>query len=269
MSDHTYEVMMNWMWAAIILTVGIVAMMIVCAIVRAAMKKANAEPLLISFVVVLIRVIMIAVAIIAALEKVGLKSSSLVTVLGVAGAAVALAVKDSLANIAGGVMIIVTHQFKKDDYIEVAGYGGYVQMTDLLMTTLRQYDNTIVSIPNTLLSSSVVLNHDSKGSRRVNVRVTVDIDEDLTKVKQILMDVAKNSPVLLESPAPAAHVDHAGEGIAAIDLFCWCRHDEYWEAYYYMNEHVAEALKEAGIESRGKTQQIRVIDMDGEEGGEE
>lgn len=260
MSEQTTHVMMNWLWAFVTLGVCLIAMVIIVGIVRRAMKRTGMDPLLISFVVIALRVACIAVAVIAALEKVGVNPSSFITVLGVSGAAIALAVKDSLANIAGGVMIIVTHQFKKDDYIEVSGYGGYVQQTDLLMTTLKTYDNKIISIPNSVLSSSVVTNYDAKDMRRITLRVSVDINEDIAKVKDLVLAVAEKSPMVLDQPAPAAHVDRTGEGVCEIDLFVWCRTDEYWAAYYDMNEHVGAALNEAGIVMRSASSEIHIVD---------
>ena len=252
------QLLMSWVWAIVIMVVGVIVMQIVVTIIRHAMNKAGADQLLISFTVVCIRVVIIALALIAALEKVGVNPSSFVTVLGVSGAAVALAVKDSLANIAGGIMIILTHQFKADDYIEIGGYGGYVQKTDLIMTTLRTYDNDIVSIPNSIVNSSIVKNHDANEKRRITVHASVDIKEDIEKAKAVLLETAKRSPYIIDSPAPAAEVVKSGGGVCEIDLMVWCRREEYWDAYYAMNEAAVPALMKAGIKTRSKTTDITI-----------
>ncbi len=253
MSDATHQLLMNWLWAAVIVVCGLIVMTIVCAIVRRMMKKASADPLLISFTIVCLRVVLIAIALIAGLEKVGVNPSSFVTVLGVSGAAVALAVKDSLANIAGGIMIILNHQFRMGDYVEVAGYGGYVEKTDLLMTSLRTYNNDIISIPNNLMASSIVTNHDANEKRRFVVKVAVDINEDIAKIKGMLLGIAEKDPHVLSSPAAAAEVSKTGDGICEIDLMVWCRREEYWGAYYAVNEAVSSALTEAGIRTQQTT----------------
>ncbi|MBQ3925212.1 MAG: mechanosensitive ion channel family protein [Firmicutes bacterium] len=261
MSDKNIQILMNWAWAILIFLIGIVVMQIIIVIVRRAMNKAGADPLLVSFATVCIRVVVIAIALIAALEKVGVNPSSFVTVLGVSGAAVALAVKDSLANIAGGIMIILTHQFKADDYVEIGGYGGYVQKTDLIMTTLRTYDNDIVSIPNSIVNSSIVKNHDANEKRRIVVHASVDIKEDIAKSKAVLIETAKKDPYIIDSPAPAAEVIRTGGGVCEIDLMVWCRREEYWPAYYAINEAAIPALQAAGIKTRSKTQDITIASV--------
>ena len=252
--------LMNWILAAVIMAVCLIIMFIVCGIVKRTMLKSGADGLLVQFVIVVLRVLFITVGLIAALEKVGVNPSSFITVLGVAGAAIALSIKDSLANVAGGILIIVTHKFKKDDFIEVAGVSGLVQKTDLLMTTLRTYDNREISIPNSLLSSSVITNYEAQDIRRITVTVMVDVNEDLKKAKEVLQEEALKSALILEQPAPAAHVDHTQGGAASIDLFVWCRTDEYWDAYYYMNENASKALREAGIKTHGPVKQVHVTE---------
>ncbi len=250
MFDPGEHLMMDWIWAAVIIGVGILVTMIVTGIIKKAMEKSGAEALFVSFVLVVIRVICIATVVLAGLHKIGVNTSGFVTILGIGSEAVALAVKDTLANIAGGIMIIVTRQFRKDDYIEVGSYGGYVQNTDLFVTTLKTYSNEVISIPNSLLSSSVVVNHDANNTRRQAVTLKVGIGEDIEKVREVLLNVAEASPYALSSPAPLVEVTEVSDGAVSVDFVFWCRSNEYWDAKYFMHETAGTALKEADIDLR-------------------
>ena len=258
MTEKTKELLMEWAWAGVTLVVGVILTLMIAAIVRRALKKTKLEPLLQNFITSTVKVICYIVVIILALEKVGVNPSSFLTVMGVTGAAVALAVKDTLANIAGGLMIIASRPFKQGDYINVDGNGGYVERINILRTALKTYDNKEIEIPNSIINSSILTNYTSRDIRRVDVDISVEMGSDLRKVESILMEVAKAAPMVIDEPEPFFGVRSVSDGEVAIDFFVWCRTEEYWDTYYYVNETTQMALTEAGIEVKPRMMEVKL-----------
>ena len=159
MSDKQQELLMEWAWAALTLVVGIIITIIIVKLTRKALKKTRLEPILQSFIVSATRVLCLIMVAIITLEKVGVNPSSFITVMGVTGAAVALAVKDTLSNIAGGLMIIATHPFRQGDLVEIDDKLGFVEATTLVRTSLRTYDNRVIEVPNNLMSNAILINY--------------------------------------------------------------------------------------------------------------
>lgn len=121
----------------------------------------------------------------------GIPMSTVVAVLGAAGAAIALALRDSLANIAGGMMIIITRPFSKDDLIDVGTVSGKVENIDLLLTTLKTYDNKTITIPNGLINTSILVNHSKESKRRVDCTFNIGYGNDIGRVKELLAECAE------------------------------------------------------------------------------
>lgn len=258
MSESTKEMLLEWAWAGVTLVAGIIITQIIGLVVRKALKKTKLEPLLQNFITSSVKVICYIVVIIVSLEKIGVNPSSFLTVMGVTGAAVALAVKDTLANIAGGLMIIASRPFKQGDYINVDGNGGYVERINILRTALKTYDNKEIEIPNSIINSSILTNYSSRDVRRVDVDISVDMGSDIRRVESILLEVGAAAPMVIDDPAPFFGVRSVSDGEIAIDFFVWCRTEEYWDTYYYINETTEMALSEAGIEVKPKMMEVKL-----------
>ena len=240
------------MWFGITLIVGLVLTFIIVAVIRRMLKKTKLEPLLQNFVVSASRVTGILLTLILALEQVGVNPSSFLTVMGVTGAAIALAVKDTLSNVAGGLMIIASHPFRQGDYIEVDGKSGYVDRIDIMRTMLKTYENREIEIPNSIINGSILMNYTARDIRRVDLDVHVEQGSDLRKIEDLLMAVAESSPFVIDEPEPFFGVRDAKNGYIGIDFFVWCRTEEYWDTYYFLQENAELALDEAGIRTPGQ-----------------
>lgn len=259
MSGLKKEIVMEWLFAGLTLLIGLIVAFILVAIIRKVLRKTKLEPLLQSFIVSAARVVLIFMAVMIAIEKVGVSPSSFVTVMGVTGAAIALAVKDTLANVAGGIMIIASHPFKAGDYIVMDGHGGHVEKINILRTVLKTLDGNELVIPNSLISTSVLTNYTKKDYRRVDMCIRVNPEEDVRKVEELLMNVAAACPLIVEEPAPSFGVRGVEEGNLALDFFAWCKSTEYWDAFYMMQETVNMALEEAGIRRHASQMEVQVI----------
>ena len=247
MSDKTTEMLTEWGWAGVTLIVGLVITTIIVMLVRKTLSRTKLEPILQSFVVSATKVVCMIMVAIITLEKIGVNPSSFITVMGVTGAAVALAVKDTLSNIAGGLMIIATHPFRQGDLVEIDGKLGAVEMTNLIRTSLRTPDGKEIEVPNNLMSNAILINYSAKDIRRVDLDIQVSHGTDMRMLEDILMAVADSTDLVLDDPAPAFGVRSITDGCERADFMVWCKTEKYWDAYYFMHEAVDTAMDEAGI----------------------
>jgi small conductance mechanosensitive channel len=237
-----------WLVVALIFLIGWVAIKILSKVTVKTLKKSSIDPTLHKFIhnglVVVCWIVLIGIA----LPRVGISLSTFITVLGVAGAAIALALKDSLGNIAGGVIIIVSKPFKKDDTVEIGGVVGKVDQIDLVFTTLLTFDNKMVYVPNGNLSTSTIINYSSEEKRRVDCRFGVSGMSSIQKVKEILGVVAEQNDLIFKEPSPLIGIAEQSDGIVFIDLRVWCSTADSLDVKYFLEENVRIAFDEAGIE---------------------
>ena len=233
---------------AIILVAGLIGTKIILAIVRHLIKKSNhLDDMLNVFFVNLIRVACLIKIIAICLDKLGVSTGTIVAVLGAAGAAIALALKDSLANVAGGLMIIITQPFRQGDLINIGEYRGRVQSIDLFLTTLRTLNYQVITVPNGLINTSVLVNESRAERRRVDLEFAISYDSDIEKAKAILKDVCQAGPLILDEPAPGIGVRRHDDSAVILELLAWCETENYFKAEYYLKEEVKKAFDEGGI----------------------
>jgi small conductance mechanosensitive channel len=205
------------------------------------------DPVLYRFILKIAKVVMWIIVILTILEKFGFKMSSLVTVLAAAGAAIALALKDSLANVAGGIMILFNKPFAQDDFIDIGGTTGKVKDIDLFVTRLYTYDNKVITIPNGLVNTSVLINYTKEEKRRVDCSFGIGYDDDIGQVKQLLADIAAADERIIHDPEPVIGVAGHHDNCIMMDLKVWCETKDYWDVKYYLEEEVKLAFDKAGI----------------------
>lgn len=231
--------------------VGWIVITILIKVLRKILEKSKIDKSLHAFITNGIRVVFLIVLAIIILQEMGLNTSSLVTVLGAGGAAIALALKDSLGNVAGGFLILINKPFKCGDLIAVNGSvdaTGIVDEIDLLHTKMHTGDNKIITVPNGLMSSSVLTNYTESGIRRVDKVYKLAKDTDISKAKEVLMAVAKSNPLVLSTPEPIIGVSSIDAYAISIDLKLWCNPDDYYVLAYKIEEAATEALRAADIE---------------------
>ena len=231
--------------------VGWIVITILIKVLRKILEKSKIDKSLHAFITNGIRVVFLIVLSIIILQEMGLNTSSLITVLGAGGAAIALALKDSLGNVAGGFLILINKPFKCGDLIAVNGSvdaTGIVDEIDLMYTKMHTSDNKIVTVPNGVMSASVLTNYTESGIRRVDKVYKLAKDTDISKAKEVLMAVAKSNPLVLSTPEPIIGVSSIDAYAISIDLKLWCNHDDYYVLAYKIEEAATEALRAADIE---------------------
>ena len=232
---------------AVTILIGLILLQIIILITKHILKKSALDSMIVSFFVTVIRVAGIIVIIAICLDALGVSTGTIVAVLGAAGAAIALALKDSLANVAGGIMIVITQPFKQGDLINVGEYRGRVQKIDLFLTTLRTLNYRTITVPNGIMNTSILVNESREERRRVDLEFGISYDSDIEKAKDIMRKVCESSPLILKDPAPGVGVRRNDDSAVVLDLMAWCATDDYFSAEYYLKEEVKKAFDGEGI----------------------
>ncbi len=251
MSDKAIEKLINFASAVgealLVLLIGYIIIRIIIRITKRALIKSNLDLALHTFIENSIKVVLWIVLAVTVLGVLDIPTSTFVAVLGAGGAAVALALKDSLGNIAGGIIILVTKSFKKDDFIDITEVSGVVQHIDLLYTTLKTFDNKVVSVPNGKITNNVLINYSSEETRRVDCKFGIGYEDSIDEARDILRNVAAANPEIFTDPEPFFGVSGHGASSVDIDFRVWTKCENYWNVKYFLEENVKIAFDEAGI----------------------
>ncbi len=189
----------------------------------------------------------IAVTLIAVLGRFGVQTTSLIAVLGAAGLAIGLALQGTLSNVAAGAMLLFLRPFRVGDYISAADTGGTVREIGLFTTVLIDADLIYISVPNSKLFSSTIINYSREPTRRINFTVGIDYEDDIEKAQAIILDLLTSDPRVLRDPPPATPVGSLGASSVDIIVRCWTATSDYWSVLYDLQKKVKLALDKAGI----------------------
>ncbi len=238
---------LNLLAAIVIFFIGQWIAVFVRRLVRGLMSKANVDPTLASFVGNLTYYSVLAFAVIAALNRLGVQTASLIAILGAAGLAVGLALQGSLANFAAGVLIIIFRPFNVGDLIEAADVLGEVLDIQLFTTTLATLDNKQVIVPNSSLTGSNIINYTVRGKLRVDTVIGVAYEADIDQVRQVISEVLESDPLVLKEPTPTIAVMELGDSSVNFAVRPWAKPEDYWSVYFNVHENVKKRLDAAGI----------------------
>lgn len=214
------------------------------------------------FVCSLVYGLLIAVVAIAALERLGVKTTGLIAILGAAGLAIGMALQGSLGNFASGVLIIFFKPYKIGDLVDIAGGSvGVVEAIEIFNTTIISPDNKTLIIPNGKVTGEVITNISGKGQIRVDIEVGVGYGDDLNKAKTVMMDVLKADSRVLSDPAPSVAVSNLGGSSVDFVVRPWCHPDHYWDVRFDSIKNIKEALDQNGISIPYPQQEVYVKEL--------
>ena len=180
-------------------------------------------------------------------SMIGISTASFIAAIGAAGLAIGLALQGSLANFAGGVLILLFRPFRIGDWIEAQGQSGTVDSIQIFHTVLRTGDNRTVILPNGALSNGAIVNTSRQATRQIIFDVKVDYDSDLQQAQQALRELAED-PRVLEDPAPAVVVAGLGETAITLSLRVWTANADYWPVMFRFNEEIRDRLRRVGVD---------------------
>lgn len=191
--------------------------------------------------------IMLVLVIMTALTAIGIPTTSMFAVLGAAGLAVGLALKDSLSNIASGVMLIVLRPFRAGDHVVAAGQEGTVLEIRVFQTRLRAFDHRVVILPNSQITTAPIINYSALPQRRFEVSVGVGYDDDLQQARAVLLQIARDEALVLDEPEPVVRVVNLGESSVDLVLHAFANNADFVEARSRVIEAVRNELIGHGL----------------------
>lgn len=211
------------------------------------MRKANIDNILVSFIGSIINALLLIFIIMAALDQLGVNTTSMIALIGAAGLAIGLSLQGTLQNLASGIMLIVFRPFKDGDFVEAAGVSGVVEHIGIFTTTMRTGDNKEVIVPNGQIYGGTITNNSRRDTRRVDMVFGIGYGDDLKKAKDILIKILEDDERVLKDPAPLVAVSALAESSVNFNVRPWCATSDYWNVYYDTHEKVKLTFDAEGI----------------------
>ncbi len=238
----------NVILALLIIIIGLWLTKKIVKITKKIMTRRKVDATLQKFLGDLLGWVLKVLVFITAISQIGVETTSFIALLGAAGLAVGLALQGSLANFAGGALIMIFKPFKVGDLIEAQGEFGVVKEIQIFVTKLNSPQNKLIIIPNGILSNGNIINYTEEGKLRVDLTFGVGYDEDIKKTKEILMQVMLDNSNVLKDPAPTVNVSELADSSINFAVRPWATPENYWNVNFEITEAVKLALDKAGIE---------------------
>ncbi len=216
------------------------------------------DPTVRNFLGNLIKIVLYVVLVLSIISVLGVPMASVVAVLASCGVAIGMAMQGSLANLAGGIMLLIFRPFKIGDYIVAAGDEGVVKDLSLFYTVVNSLDNKEIIIPNGSLMNSNIQNFSAEPTRRVDLTFNLTGGRDVNEVKQIIESTMAKNPMVLKDPAPFASPLEGIPGGLAYTARAWCESANYWDVYFELMKAIPTALGEAGVAGPAPTTNVNV-----------
>ena len=239
----------NLLYSIVALVLGILFIKLIMRILKAALRKSKVELSLETFIESLSIFVLYGLLFTLIGSILGVKATSFLAIFGAAGIAIGLALQGSLANFAGGVLILVFKPFKVGDLISVNSTTGYVTNIDILYTRIETFDGRIITMPNGNVANSDVDNRTMKPVRRVDLSLKFAFDIKMEIIRPIILDALKAHPIVEKDPEPDVWLEEIGESEIRVTARSWVESTNYWPTYWEQLEAVKKSLDEHGIET--------------------
>ena len=237
----------NLLSAAIALVVCILAIMIIMRILRKLFSRSKMEASLAGFLLKVIKIALEFAAIMIVAGSLGFDVTALLAVFSLLGLAISLSVQNLLGNLVSGVVLLMNKPIRAGDYIQAGDAEGVVKDVGLFYTELTTLDNKAVSVPNSDISAAKIVNFTREPNRRVDLIVGASYECDTEDVKKALYDAIARTDKVLADPAPQVLVEEFGASVIKYTVRAWCKHEDYWDVHYGINDNVLAAFRDAGV----------------------
>jgi small conductance mechanosensitive channel len=232
------------------LAIFIIGKMIVNALaklIRTVLLKSKMDKILVNFIASIVRTLLLLFVVIAALDRLGIDTTSMIALLGAAGLAVGLALQGSLQNFASGVMLIIFRPFKAGDFVEVAGTSGVVETISIFSSILRTGDNREIIIPNGSIYGGTITNYSARDTRRIDMVFGIGYDDDIKKAKQLLEKIVTSDERVLADPKPVIALSELADSSVNFVVRPWVKSADYWAVKWELTEQVKLQFDEQGV----------------------
>ena len=239
---------MNTLLPAIVtLLVGLIVIKAILKLIDKTMEKSPLDKAAVTLLKSVAKAVLYVLLALMVADRLGIDVTGVVALASVASLAVSLSLQDMLGNLIGGFTLLSKHPFKAGDYVDVAGQSGVIQSIDLSYTKLTTPDNKIISIPNSAVVSSQIVNYSSAETRRVDIEVCASYGAAIEDVKAALLKAADVEGALTD-PAPFAAVLSYDDSAIRYVLRVWCPSAKYWDVFFAVNENVKAQFNANGVE---------------------
>ena len=233
--------------ALCILIIGRQAIKIIIKIISSTLERSNTEDTVRIFVTNLLNTLLMIVVFIAAINQLGIQTTSIIAVLGAAGLAIGLALQGSLSNFAAGILIVIYRPYKVGDYIQADNHLGTVDDIQIFSTVLRTPDNKIVVVPNGSIMNGSIVNFSHQKERRIDIVIGCSYDDDIDKVKEVLADVLSKDERILKEPKPRIALSELADSSVNFIVRPWVKNSEYLDVLYSLLEEIKKRFDQEGI----------------------
>ncbi len=233
--------------AIVIFIVGKIVARMIANLIKKALERGGTDAMLVGFLGNITYGVLLVAVVLAAIDSLGVNVTSLMAILGAAGLAVGLALKDSLGNFAAGVMIIIFRPFKIGDYVDAGGAAGTIDEIGLFATLMHTPDNKRIIVPNSAIIGGNITNVSALPTRRVDMVFGIGYDDNIGQARDIIMGLLNGDDRVLQDPAPTVTVGELGDSSVNLNVRPWVNAEDYWGLYFDLLENVKIKFDEAGI----------------------
>ncbi len=246
-TDYAFPWLMNILLALAVFVAGRWVARLLVRLVGRMMERAGLDAMLSGFVSSILNALLLLMVIIAALNQLGVDTTSFIALIGAAGLAVGLALQGSLQNFASGVLLIIFRPFKVGDFIEAAGVAGVVEEIGIFSTRMKTGDNREIIVPNGSIYSGTITNNSARETRRIDLLFGIGYDDDLQQARAILQQLVEADERILQEPKPLIAVAELADASVNFAVRPWVKASDYWPVRFDLTEKVKLAFDEAGI----------------------
>lgn len=233
--------------AILVLIIGLWVVRMITNVLDKAMERGNVDVSLRRFLHSLLNILLKALVIISVISMLGVETTSFIAILGAAGLAVGLALQGSLANFAGGVLILIFKPYKVGDFIDAQGHMGSVNSIQVFNTVLKTPDNKTIIIPNGAIAGGSITNFSTEPRRRVDWVFGIGYSDDIDKAKAVIAKLLENDERALKDPEPVIVVSELADSSVNITVRVWAEAADFWPLHFDMIERVKKAFDKVGI----------------------
>ncbi|HID35898.1 MAG TPA: mechanosensitive ion channel [Ghiorsea sp.] len=247
MNDYVVPWAIQIGMAIAIFIIGRIIAGIIVNIVRKLLEKAGTDEMLTNFVCSISKAVLMLFIIIAALNQLGVDTTSFIALIGAAGLAIGLSLQSTLQNFAAGVMLILFKPFKLGDFVEAGGSTGVVEKITIFSTIMKTGDNREVIVPNGAIYGGTITNNSARDTRRIDMVFGIGYDDDIKKAKELLNEILAADERILKEPAPLVAVAELADSSVNFNVRPWVKSGDYWGVLFDVTETVKLTFDENKI----------------------
>lgn len=235
------------LYAGLLLVAGLLLIKFLIKIITNSKGYKKIDVSVQSFIASFLAIGLKAILIVSVISVLGLPITSVIAVLASAGLAIGLALQGSLSNFAGGLMILIFKPFRVGDFIDNGNHSGTVESITIFYTKIITVDNRVITIPNKSMTDTAIINFSVKEQRRVEIRVTASYNNDIDKVKEILLSLAEQHPLIIKTPQPFARLSAHKDNSLEYVLRVWTKKEDFWTVHFDLLEGIKKQFDACGI----------------------